>query len=100
MEMRCAACVDVPIRPAGVELSFARVDVPIKPAVCVFLFLFIDWLWSPRNIILYFFSNIILIETHSWRVLFVRKKLLREATVQRVRQQATVDLLANETDGA
>ena len=35
---RCAACVDVPIRPAGIELSLARVDVPIQPAVYVFFF--------------------------------------------------------------
>jgi hypothetical protein len=55
VEMRCAACVDVPIRPAGVELSLARVDVPIQPAVCVFFFSFFAWLWSPRNITLYFF---------------------------------------------
>ena len=41
VEMRCAACVDVPIRPAGIELLLARVDVPIQPAVCVFFFFFL-----------------------------------------------------------
>ena len=32
------ARVDVPIRPAGAELSLVRVDVLIQPAVCVSLF--------------------------------------------------------------
>ena len=41
----CAARVDVPIRPAGAELSLVRVDVLIQPAVCVSLFfLFVAWL--------------------------------------------------------
>jgi len=34
----CAAHVDVPIRPAGAELSLVRVDVLIQPAVYVSLF--------------------------------------------------------------
>jgi len=56
VEMRCAACVDVPIRPAGVELSLrALMSQSNPPFVCFSFFCCLIMVSQEYNFIFFFY---------------------------------------------